>query len=95
MTIGNRMKIRRKELGLTQKELASEVKLSQNYLSELEKDKFNPTAPIIIRLAVALKISADELLGMNEEKIVFVFPVLGLLLIFPCYNPEAGFFLSV
>ncbi len=68
MTIGNRMKIRRKELGLTQKELASEVKLSQNYLSELEKDKFNPTAPIIIRLAVALKISADELLGMNEEK---------------------------
>ncbi|MCM1232051.1 MAG: helix-turn-helix domain-containing protein [Ruminococcus flavefaciens] len=67
MTIGKRMKVRRKELGLTQKELASEVKLSQNYLSELEKDKFNPTAPII-RLAVALKMSADELLGINETK---------------------------
>ena len=66
MTIGNRMKIRRKELGLTQKELASEVKLSQNYLSELEKDKFNPTAPVIVKLAVALTMSADELLGMNE-----------------------------
>lgn len=62
------MKIRRKELGLTQKELASEVKLSQNYLSELEKDKFNPTAPIIVRLAVALTMSADELLGMNDIK---------------------------
>ena len=66
MTIGNRMKIRRKELGLTQKELASEVKLSQNYLSELEKDKFNPTAPVIVKLAVALTMSADELRGMNE-----------------------------
>lgn len=68
MTIGNRMKVRRMELGLTQKELASEVKLSQNYLSELEKDKFNPTAPIIVRLAVALKMSADELLGINNER---------------------------
>ncbi len=68
MTIGNRMRSRRKELGLTQKQLASEVKLSQNYLSELEKDKFNPTAPIIIRLAVALKMSADELLGINDVK---------------------------
>ncbi len=68
MTIGNRMKSRRKELGLTQKELASEVKLSQNYLSELEKDKFNPTAPIIVRLAVALAMSADELLGINDTK---------------------------
>lgn len=68
MTLGSRMKIRRKELGLTQKELASEVKLSQNYLSELEKDKFNPTAPIIVRLAVALTMSADELLGMNDIK---------------------------
>ncbi len=68
MTIGNRMKIRRKELGLTQKQLASEVKLSQNYLSELEKDKFNPTAPIIIRLAKALEMSADELLGINDVK---------------------------
>ena len=68
MTLGSRMKIRRKELGLTQKKLASEVKLSQNYLSELEKDKFNPTAPIIVRLAVALTMSADELLGMNDIK---------------------------
>lgn len=68
MTIGNRIKNRRKELRLTQKELAMEVKLSQNYLSELEKDKFNPTAPIIIRLAVALAMSADELLGINDVK---------------------------
>lgn len=62
------MKSRRKELGLTQKELASEVKLSQNYLSELEKGKFNPTAPVIIRLAKALEMSADELLGINDTK---------------------------
>ncbi|MDE5937361.1 MAG: helix-turn-helix domain-containing protein [Ruminococcus sp.] len=68
MTIGNRMKIHRKELGLTQKELTSEVKLSQGYISMLEKGTFAPTAPTIISLAAELKISADELLGINDTK---------------------------
>lgn len=65
MTIGNRIKERREELRLTQKELAEKAELSQPYVSQLEKGIFDPTAPVIIKLAAALGMSADELLGIN------------------------------
>lgn len=68
MTLGNRIKNRREELELTQVELAKKTELSQGYISQLEKSGFDPTAPVIVKLAVALMMSADELLGMNEAK---------------------------
>ncbi|MDE5883982.1 MAG: helix-turn-helix domain-containing protein [Oscillospiraceae bacterium] len=63
-----RIRNRREELRLTQRELSERAKLSQAYLSQLEQGKFEPTAPTIIRLARSLLLSADELLGMNEKK---------------------------
>ena len=68
MTLGNRVKNRREEMNLTQVELAKKTELSQGYISQLETNGFDPTAPVIIKLAVALEISADELLGMNDVK---------------------------
>lgn len=68
MTLGNRIKNRRKELKLTQVELGEKAELSQGYISQLEKNGFDPTAPVIIALAKSLEISADELLGMNDKK---------------------------
>ena len=67
MTLGNRVKNRRKEMGLTQKEFALKAGVSQPYLSQLEKSEFDPTAPVIVKLAVALMMSADELLGINQK----------------------------
>ncbi|MCM1232855.1 MAG: helix-turn-helix domain-containing protein [Ruminococcus flavefaciens] len=68
MTLGNKVKERRRELRLTQTELAKKTSLTQTYLSMLERGRFEPTAPTIIRLAVALELSADELLGINDTK---------------------------
>lgn len=68
MTLGNKIKNYRAERGMTQIELAKKAGLSQSYLSELEKDKFNPTTPIIIGIAVALDVSVDGLLGINDVK---------------------------
>ena len=68
MTLGNRIKNRRKEMKLTQEELAEKTELSQGYISQLEKSGFDPTAPVIIKLAVALEMSADELLGIDDVK---------------------------
>lgn len=65
MTLGNRIKNRREELKLTQVELATKTELSQGYISLLEKGAFDPTAPMIVRLVVALTMSADELLRMK------------------------------
>lgn len=66
MTIGKRIRNRRQELDLTQGELAERAGLSRVYVCELEGDKYNPTAPTLLRLAKALRMSADELL--NEER---------------------------
>lgn len=68
MTLGNRIRNCRAEHGMTQVELAKKAGLSQGYLSELEKDKFNPTTPVIIGIAVALDLSVDELLGISDTK---------------------------
>ncbi len=68
MTMGSRIRNRRKELGLTQEELALKTELSQGYLSQLESDGFNPTAPVIVKLATELKMPLEKLLGMNSEK---------------------------
>lgn len=68
MTFGQKIKNRRKEKGMTQIELSGKTGLSQGYISMLEKGQFDPTAPVIVKLAVALAMSADELLGMNDKK---------------------------
>lgn len=68
MTLGNRIRNRREELKLTQEELAEKTQLRQNYISRVECDKFEPTATVIVVLAKALMMSADELLGMNDKK---------------------------
>lgn len=68
MTLGQKVKKRRRELGMTQVELRAKTGLSQGYISMLEKGIFDPTAPVIIKLAVALNTSADELLGINDVK---------------------------
>lgn len=68
MALGNKIKTYRVERGMTQVELAKKAGLSQGYLSDLEKNKFNPTAPIIMGIAVALGVSVDGLLGINDTK---------------------------
>ncbi len=68
MTLGQKVKKCRRELGMTQVELRAKTGLSQGYISMLEKGKFDPTAPVIIKLAVALNTSAHELLGINDVK---------------------------
>lgn len=68
MTLGQKVKKRRRQLGMTQVELRAKTGLSQGYISMLEKGIFDPTAPVIIKLAVALTMSADELLGINDVK---------------------------
>ncbi len=66
ITIGKRVKSRRDELGMTQPELSDRANVSQAYISELERGKYNPTAPVLLRLSAALRLTVGELLG--EER---------------------------
>lgn len=62
MTLGQKIKHRRKELGYTQEELAQKTQTSQSYISRLEKDDFNASTQMIVNIAVALDMSIDYLL---------------------------------
>lgn len=44
----------RKEAGLSQEELANKAKISRPYLSEVEREKVNPSGLVMFRIAKAL-----------------------------------------
>ena len=67
MTLGQKIKQRREELGYTQVELAQKTQTSQPYISRLEKDDFNPSTQMIVNIAVALNMSIDYLL-LDDRK---------------------------
>lgn len=60
---------RRKELGLTQQELADKLFVSDKVISKWETGKSVPDTSILVELANVLEISLDELLKSGKEGI--------------------------
>ena len=50
MTLGNKIKKRREELGLSQTELAEMTNISQPGISRLENGRYVPSSPVIVVL---------------------------------------------
>ena len=61
-----RLKELRIEKGLTQKQLADKVQISQAIISLYEKNVRMPTVDIIIALCKFFKVSADYLIGLED-----------------------------
>jgi transcriptional regulator with XRE-family HTH domain len=68
MTIGTKIKNRREELGMTQSELAEKIKITQPGLSLIESGKNNPSAPLLIVIAMQLNLPSGELLHIRDER---------------------------
>jgi transcriptional regulator with XRE-family HTH domain len=67
-TFGQRLARIRKAKGYTQVELAKRMEMIQVLVSDYECDKLRPHHEVIVRLAKALEISTDELLGVKPFK---------------------------
>ena len=68
MTIGERVKFRRKQLGLTQEELAKRLgNTSRASICTVEKDREDLTTTRIAKLAQALDTSPSFLMGWVED----------------------------
>lgn len=64
--LGDRLKRYRKELGMTQADLARKAGVSAAYISELESGLGKrPSGEILLRLANALDVTIAELLGQD------------------------------
>ena len=66
-TFGQRLARIRKERGFTQVELAEKVGIIQALVSEYERDRVRLHAEMLVRFAMVLGVSADELLGMKQN----------------------------
>ena len=62
MTLGNRIRSRREELGLNQIELAKKSRLTQATISRIESDIIAPKATTLIVLAIALNLAPNTFL---------------------------------
>ncbi len=58
----------RVEQGLTQKELAEKMGIPSTLITDYERGRLRLHADIISKLATALQVSADELLGISPQQ---------------------------
>jgi putative transcriptional regulator len=66
--LGSRIARLRKEKGLTQVELSKTIGITQALISDYERSRLRPNYEMIIRLAIALEVTTDELLGVKAIK---------------------------
>ena len=66
MSIGQRIKELREELGLSQMALSNATGISQSAIAILELGKSEPTASAIITLSKFFNETADYLLGLTD-----------------------------
>ena len=57
----NKIRIRRKELGLSQEELAKKCGVSRQTVNTIENNKYDPTLSLAFHLARELRLTVDEL----------------------------------
>lgn len=74
-TIGTYIKEKRKQLGLSAKELARRVGISDVYLFSIEKDSPNPTFKVIVKILKALNADFQDFLEQTGYLPVNIEPV--------------------
>lgn len=60
--MGNRIKLRRKELKIKQSELSEKLEISNNHMSSIENGRQKPSLDIFINICIRLNVSPDYLL---------------------------------
>ena len=65
MTFGQNLKRIRKDMKLTQQEMADKIGISQSYYADIERERKNISLRVILNLASGLGISVTKLI--NDE----------------------------
>lgn len=68
--LAQNMKARRKELGISQAELAEKIDTSPNYISKIEAEKQFPSVQMIEKIAESLGIDSVDLFSTKREEIL-------------------------
>lgn len=68
-SVGLKIKERRKQLGLSQLELANEIETTSGYISMIEREVRFPDTRLLIKLADVLKVPASYFFSDNSDNI--------------------------
>lgn len=77
--LGNRINEKRKQLGLTQKQLATELNVSDKAVSKWERGLNYPDFELLEKIAQALNISLAELLNIQDTAITAAYKELSII----------------
>lgn len=66
--LGDRIKLLRKEQGMTQEQLGDYLNLSRSSVKGYENEGVEPSLSVLVKLADIFNVSLDYLLGRTEEK---------------------------
>lgn len=67
MQIGSQVRARRSALGLTQTDLATELKVTHQHVSRIELGDATPSLEMLLKLSRTLGVSTDYLLTGREQ----------------------------
>jgi len=68
VSVNNRIKYFREIKGITQNQMALNLKVSRQTIVAIEKRKYNPSLELALKLTHYLSISMDELFWLEEDK---------------------------
>lgn len=68
MTVGKKIKQLRKDKGLQQKTVATDLGLDQSNYNKVENGKREPSVEVLQKLSVILGVTVDELLNPDDKK---------------------------
>lgn len=75
-SLGQRIRLKRNRLNLTQHELAEAVGTTSQHISAIEQDKWAPSLTILIKLAEVLGVTTDFLLCGKESLVTDIIPAI-------------------
>ncbi len=68
MEIGSHVRAKRRALGLSQSELARELRISHQHISRIELGDVTPSLEMLVKLSDRLGVSVDYLLSGHEQR---------------------------
>ena len=72
MDFGRKLKILRKQAGLTQKQLATQLGITKSVVSFYELQTRSPSPDVLAKLAKIFHVSVDYLLGLDNRETIDV-----------------------
>ena len=72
MDFGSRLKMLRKQAGLTQHQLATQLGITKSVVSFYELQERSPSPEVLVKLSTIFHVSTDYLLGLDTKETIDV-----------------------